>query len=207
VDPVFRRPQALKEQAGQGHARRVTADGEASPLAAAGVTAVGGHDEPGMVGALGAILPGPNRDGTTRRDADDRRPAPDGGSRLLGRCQQRRLHLGVIEAQHADAMRRGLDEVAPRRVRHAGDLCEQVAHLTGARVFEQLEDAERARFGHAPAEHRLAAHAVLEFRLPLEDQDASPCLGECLGERGAGQPPADNDEIMPHEPAPDPESH
>src|SRR5580700_6777981 len=65
-----------------------------------------------------------------------------------------------------------------------------------AGLQQQLVKSKRPGFGDAPTMHLLAAHAVAERNLALEDQDAHSVLGKPLRKRSAGEPATDRDHIV-----------
>jgi hypothetical protein len=114
------------------------------------------------------------------------------GTRFHGQIEQTLLHLRMIEIEKARPCRRRLDKIAIA-VRHR-----QPSRLVSAIGEQAIVDAKLARFSYAPRQHALAAHAVTEHRLTLDDESACAGSRHCCREGRTRESAADDHQIEVH---------
>jgi len=186
---VLRRGHAVEQDAGEEETLGIAADGEARPFPHERAPAVGADHQAGRNGI--AVVEHDDRSWLHAGDAD---PTPHLGTGTGRRFEHRLLHRGMVEREPRRGVRRAGRHVAVDDLQTGDEDVEPRQRVRTRREQQRLE-AERPRLGDPPRHQRLAADAVGEAPLALEDEHARPALGHRAGERGAAEAAAHRHDI------------
>ena len=170
-------------------------EGDPHLLAHRRVSAVRADHETGPQLAYDTVDVVPHSRSVAVAELDVRRAAYDGRTRTSGGVDQ--CLTGIRVAQVERAADTGHEHVHRDRRGLLRTLHVLVPGRTDVRacVEQHLLHAELARLSDSPALHALAADAVGKLRRGLEHGDAEALAGKRVGERGASDAAADDDDV------------
>ena len=156
---------------------------------------LGSHHQPRGDGFSAAIFLNHHLRPRARPHLANRRAPSHRGARCSRRLQQRLLHGGVIAGQARELMLCAGNKFAMfYPVAH--DIRVDPVEVVPSGSGQAIGDSEGLHFRVAPRQHHLAAHAVLELPLVLDDQNFGAVFRHVFGQGCAAQAAAGDGHIV-----------